>query len=102
MEKLYIFLKEGDEFQFPLTEEKISVGRLSGNDIHLQDAFCSGYHAFLYAVEKGYVIRDNSSKNGTFLNGKRIAGEVELKKSDEILIGTTRIVYEKENPSKNQ
>lgn len=100
MEKLHIYLKEGGEFQFSLTEEKISVGRLSGNDIHLQDVFCSGHHAFLYAVEKGHVIRDNNSKNGTFLNGKRIPGEAELKKGDEILIGKTRIVYEKETSSK--
>ncbi len=102
METLHIYLKEGDEFQFPLIEEKISVGRLPDNSIHLQDAFCSGHHAFLYAVDNGYVIRDNNSKNGTFLNGKRIPGRAELKKGDEILIGTTRIVYEKKDASKYQ
>ena len=35
-------------------------------------------------------------------NGKRIPGEAELKKGDEILMGTTRIIYEKETASKNQ
>jgi len=80
MEKLHIYLNKGDEFQFPLIEEKISVGRLSDNNIHLNDAFCSRHHALLYAVDKGYVIRDNNSKIGTFLNGKRIPGRAELKK----------------------
>jgi serine phosphatase RsbU (regulator of sigma subunit)/pSer/pThr/pTyr-binding forkhead associated (FHA) protein len=42
------------------------------------------------------MIRNNQSKNGTFVNGKRIQHEVELKKGDEILVGTTRIVFDKE------
>jgi pSer/pThr/pTyr-binding forkhead associated (FHA) protein len=102
MDKLHIYLKEGDAFQFCLTEEKISVGRSSGNDILLPDPFCSRHHAFFYLDEHGYVIRNNNSKNGTFLNGKRIPGEAELKKGDEMLIGTTRIVYDKKISSKNQ
>ncbi len=44
MTKLYIYLKEGDAFQFYLTEEKISVGRSSDNDILLPDPYCSGHH----------------------------------------------------------
>ena len=42
------------------------------------------------------MIRDNNSKNGTFLNGKRVQKETELNKGDEILIGSTRIVFDKE------
>ncbi len=96
MPKLYVYPKEGDDFQFPLTEEKISIGRSSENDIPLPDPFCSGHHAYFYPVDQGYVIRNNNSKNGTFVNGKRILAEVELKKGDEILVGTTRIIYDKE------
>ncbi len=102
MENLFIYLKEGDEFQFPLSKKNISVGKLSDNDIRLKDAFCSGHHAFLYAVEKGYIIRDNKSKNGTFLNGARILGEATLRKGDEILIGTTRIIFGKKISSRYQ
>lgn len=102
VDKLYMYLKGGCELQFLLTEEEISVGRLSRNDIQLHDAFCSSYHASLYASENGYLLQDNNSKNGTFLNGKRIPEEAVLKKGDEILIGTTRIIYEKEAFSKHQ
>lgn len=69
MEKLHIYLKGGEEFQYPLIPDKISVGRSTVNDIHLPDMYCSSHHAFLFAPGDGYVIRDNNSKNGTFLNG---------------------------------
>ncbi len=96
MPKLFIYPKEGDAFQFSLPQEKISIGRSSDNDIPLPDPFCSGRHAFFYPVDHGYAIRNNNSKNGTFVNGKRIVAEFELKKGDEILVGTTRIIFDKE------
>ena len=85
--------KKGEESSFPLKKEKISIGRSDDNEIVIHDPFSSGSHAFVYPSEKGYRIQDNNSKNGTYLNGKRIHGEVELKKGDEILIGSTRIVF---------
>ncbi|MFC2164871.1 SpoIIE family protein phosphatase [Acidobacteriota bacterium] len=96
MPKLYIYPKEGDPFQFPLTGEKVSIGRSSETTISVPDPFCSGNHAFFYAGDHGFMLRNNQSKNGTFVNGKRILSEVELKKGDEILVGTTRIVFDKE------
>jgi len=96
MPKLYIYPKEGDPFQYPLTGEKISIGRSSDIDISVPDPFCSGNHAFFYTGDHGFMIRNNQSKNGTFVNGKRILNESELKKGDEILVGTTRIVFDKE------
>ena len=84
MPKLYIYPKEGDAFQFLLPQEKVSIGRSSDNDIPLPDPFCSGHHAFFYPADQGFAIRNNNSKNGTFVNGKRIAAEFELKKGDEI------------------
>jgi pSer/pThr/pTyr-binding forkhead associated (FHA) protein len=101
MEKLYIYLKEGDGFQFLLKTNTISVGRSHDNDIPLSDPFCSGHHAVLNSDKKSYTVRDNNSKNGTFLNGKRIQDETKLKKGDEMLIGTTRIVYDKKSSSRN-
>ena len=48
------------------------MGRLPENNIHIQDPFCSGLHAFIYPKEGAYVVRDNGSKNRTFLNGQKI------------------------------
>lgn len=96
MPRLFVYPKKGDFFQFNLQNKRISVGRSGENDIPIQDPFASGHHAVIYPSDSKFMIRDNNSKNGTFLNGKRVHGETELKKGDEILIGSTRIVFDKE------
>ncbi len=96
MPRLFVYPKKGEFFQYTLKNGKISLGRSGDNDIPIQDPFASGHHAFIYSKESRYVVRDNNSKNGTFLNGKRVHRETVLNKGDEILIGSTRIVFDKE------
>jgi len=96
MPKLFVYPKKGESICLVLKNEKISVGRSPDNEIPLPDPFCSGHHAFIYPVESGYAVRDNASKNGTFLNGKKVQAETVLKKGDEILVGSTRIIFDKE------
>jgi len=95
MPKLFVYPEKGESFCLPLKKEKISVGRSADNTISIVDSFCSGCHAFIYPSDLVYVVRDNNSKNGTFVNGKKIQSETELKKGDEILIGLTRIIFDK-------
>ena len=96
MPKLFVYPKKGELFWYPLKERKISIGRADDNDVPLQDPFCSGHHVYIYPANGNYVLRDSGSKNGTFLNGKKVQGEVNLKKGDEILVGSTRIIFDKE------
>jgi phosphoserine phosphatase RsbU/P len=92
---LFIYPKKGDPYQFPLENKRISIGRSGDNDIALNDPFCSAHHAHIYPAKDGYMIRDNDSKNGTFLNGNKTTFESELKRGDEILVGSTRAVFDK-------
>jgi serine phosphatase RsbU (regulator of sigma subunit) len=96
MARLFIYPKKGETYWFNLRQEKTTIGRSEDNDIPLGDPFSSGHHALIAAAEDGYLIRDNGSKNGTFLNGKKVAGGTELKRGDEILVGSTRIIFDKE------
>ena len=96
MAKLYVYQKKGEDYSIPLKKDRISIGRSADNDINVVDPFCSGHHAYIYPSDEGWAVRDNASKNGTFLNGKKIKAEVELKKGDEVLVGSTRIVFDKE------
>lgn len=96
MPKLFVYPKKGEAFTLPLKKDRISVGRSPDNDISIPDPYSSGHHAFICPSDGGFVVRDNKSKNGTFLNGLKIKAETELKKGDEILIGSTRIVFDKE------
>ncbi|MFQ6069934.1 MAG: SpoIIE family protein phosphatase [Candidatus Aminicenantales bacterium] len=101
MSQLFIYPpKEGEEFSYPVQKEKITIGRSEENDIPIHDPFSSGKHAFIIRSGDKYLIQDNNSKNGTFLNGKRVKGKVELHRGDEILIGSTRIVFGQELATK--
>src|SRR5690349_8840466 len=48
------------------------VGRAPTSDIPIIDPTISRRHAELHATDKGFVIRDLGSSNGTFVNGSRI------------------------------
>ncbi len=96
MPRLFVYPRKGKFFQLSIKRGKVTIGRSSENGVVIKDPYSSNLHAFIYPSDKGYVLKDNNSKNGTFLNNKRIKGEVELKKGDEILIGSTRIMFNKE------
>jgi sigma-B regulation protein RsbU (phosphoserine phosphatase) len=95
MAKLFIYPKQGEAFTIPLKSAQMSLGRAADNDIPVPDPFCSSKHAFIFPTDTGFAIKDGGSKNGTFVNGKKIAGAVELKEGDEILLGSVRILYDK-------
>ncbi|MFA9452316.1 MAG: SpoIIE family protein phosphatase [Candidatus Aminicenantaceae bacterium] len=94
MSKIYVYPKKGDDFHIKLGDSQVSLGRSADNDIPLPDPFCSSNHAIIVPKGERYFIQDNNSKNGVFLNGKKIEKDLELKKGDEILLGSTRIVYD--------
>lgn len=78
---------------FDLTAPEISIGRNLDNTIPLDFQGISRYHFKLVASQDGYTIVDNGSKNGTFLNNKRMEAPVELKKGDIIKIGSVALKY---------
>lgn len=70
------------------------IGRAGEADVVLTDSEASRRHARLES-ERGIVyVRDLASSNGTFLNGRRIREAIEVRKGDEIDVGTTRLVVE--------
>jgi sigma-B regulation protein RsbU (phosphoserine phosphatase) len=93
---LYIYPKIGEPSTFPLGPQRVTIGRGSANDIVLSDQFSSGCHAVIVPTERGYALVDQGSKNGTFRNGRRVTGEVELVRGDEVLIGSTRFYFDKD------
>jgi len=96
MAVLYIYPKTGEPTTFPLGGRRVTVGRASSNDIVLSDQFSSGCHAAVVPTERGYTLVDQGSKNGTFVNGRRVSGEVELARGDEVLIGSTRFYFDRD------
>jgi len=96
MPDLHVYPKTGDPFTLPLGARKICIGRAATNDLVLSDHFSSGCHASIFQTEKGFTLLDHGSKNGTFVNGRRVTGEIMLARGDEILIGSTKIYFDRE------
>ncbi|HUI08535.1 MAG TPA: DUF4388 domain-containing protein [Verrucomicrobiae bacterium] len=80
---------QGREFPLP-PDLNIVIGRVSDVDLLLLDEKVSRKHARIFTHDGKIVIEDLASKNGTFVNGARIRN-AELKESDEIVIGTSKI-----------
>ncbi|HUG90135.1 MAG TPA: FHA domain-containing serine/threonine-protein kinase [Planctomycetaceae bacterium] len=72
--------------EFPLTRERIVIGRDAGCDISLPVAGISGRHCELRAEGAWWAIADLDSKNGIEVNGLRV-GEQILWPGDVITIG---------------
>ncbi|KYH35411.1 FHA domain-containing protein FhaB [Clostridium tepidiprofundi DSM 19306] len=70
----------------PVTNE-LTIGRNENNILVLNDRYVSAFHAKIYLKNADYIIEDNKSTNGTFVNDKRILKTI-LKNGDEIKIGT--------------
>ncbi len=99
MSKLFIYPKKGNPSVYILGEENATLGRSQENQVALNDPFCSKIHAVIEKKEQSYLIRDNQSKNGLFINGRKACEEMELQPGDEILMGSTRIIFDRQPPT---
>jgi HD-GYP domain-containing protein (c-di-GMP phosphodiesterase class II) len=70
--------------------QTISLGRLKGCDVVVDDEAASRRHCTIAAREDACVVSDLQSANGTFVNEKRIVTQ-ELQRGDKIRIGSTVI-----------
>jgi serine phosphatase RsbU (regulator of sigma subunit)/pSer/pThr/pTyr-binding forkhead associated (FHA) protein len=86
-----------------LPEERLSVGRSSGNDLcYPDDAGLSRQHLVFERTGRSWVVRDVGSKNGTMVNGFRITGPATLKKGDTVSAGHLRIEFTGDPTSREQ
>jgi sigma-B regulation protein RsbU (phosphoserine phosphatase) len=95
MATLYIYPKEGNSWKLDIAKEAVSIGRAQSNDATIADPNCSSRHATIERTGAGFVIRDAGSKNGTFVNGRRIDCPVGLSPGDEITLGSTTMTFDR-------
>ena len=83
-----------DQYVYPLKVGLNTVGRSADNDIVIPDGFISRRHcAILVHIQNGCELHDTASKNGTFLNGDKLAHPTMLKPGDVIRICDRRLVF---------
>src|SRR5436853_5098402 len=74
-----------------LDRMKLTIGRSSRNDICISDPFASRLHAEIRRENDQVLLVDNGSANGTFVNGQRVSGPLQLHIGDVVRIGETEI-----------
>jgi pSer/pThr/pTyr-binding forkhead associated (FHA) protein len=75
--------------------DALSIGRESANDVQLDwDTEVSRAHAVLERVGSAWTLVDDGlSRNGSFVNGRRVHGRRRLDDGDSITVGTTLLVF---------
>ena len=105
MWKLVIEDDEGKRTVVPLTRDDYTIGRKEGNTIRLTERNVSRAHAKIRKLTNGatppptgerthYLLEDQQSYNGVYVNGIRVAQTQELGHGDLVQIGDYRIVLQ--------
>jgi pSer/pThr/pTyr-binding forkhead associated (FHA) protein len=95
----FLLLRDGDQAQhiirLPTDVERLTIGRGEGVDLSLHwDERVSRVHAELERVGETWALADDGlSRNGSFVNGKRVRGRRRLEEGDELRLGGTRMVF---------
>ncbi len=78
---------------FDLIGPQVGIGRNADNTIALEFNGVSRYHFKLLASGETHVLEDCGSKNGTYLNNKKVEMLTPLAKGDIIKIGSIALKY---------
>jgi predicted component of type VI protein secretion system len=71
-------------------QERIRLGRKSDNDVVFnpeQDRLVSGHHCEILAEGDDLFVIDPGSTNGTYVNGQRVQGKLQVSERDQIMLG---------------
>ena len=95
MKELQILSPDGTSQVIPLQGQRITLGRSSASDLPFpNDNGLSRQHLALESDGSGWALSDLGSKNGTVLNGVKVASRTPLKSGDRIMAGHLVLIYD--------
>ncbi|HZR27656.1 MAG TPA: FHA domain-containing protein [Terriglobales bacterium] len=96
MAKLYLKFESNVLKEVPVGQKgQVTIGRLPDNVLQIDNLAVSGHHCKVYWDSDHYVIEDNSSLNGTYVNNQRVSKQM-LKDNDSILVGKHIVIFRDE------
>jgi hypothetical protein len=87
---------DGSTMRFSLAKERLTIGRTTENDIQLTPSYISRQHAVIVTADGTTRVMDSGSKNGVFVNYKRVT-EHALSNGDVVAVGFAKFIY-REHP----
>ena len=91
MAKLVLVFDNIEVKEYPVTEIDLLIGRARNASVLLDDITVSSQHAILELIDdrdngSQFYLRDLNSRNGTYLDGKKIS-RIQITDGDEFNIG---------------
>ena len=80
-----------------LMKDVTVIGRSAQTDLPLADDNCSRQHCQVRKWAGKYMVEDLQSRNGTYVNGEKVAKDHVLNDGDLISLGDTTIVFKSED-----
>ena len=84
----------GGTHAFPLDANLLSIGRGLNNDIVLEDPRISRQHAQIRFKSRRFLLSDQGSTNGTYVNGTPVTTEQVLRNGDVVSLGGLELVFQ--------
>lgn len=83
---------DGSRVCFSITKDRLTIGRTIENDIQLTPSYISRRHAIIVTEDGSTRVVDSGSKNGVFVNYKRVK-EHSLSHGDVVAVGFAKFIY---------
>ena len=93
---LTIIRPDGQEVKQEFMGHQTVVGRQDDCDLCLIDTMVSRSHCLILREGKGFVVKDLQSRNGTWVNGRRVKNRRRIRVGDIIQVGPFRLVFRPE------
>jgi len=90
-------LDNGTAAVHELSRPKISIGRTPDNELQVRESYISRVHAFLRLGPESTILEDAASRNGIFVNERRVRREL-LKDGDIVILGKARFRFQLARP----
>jgi pSer/pThr/pTyr-binding forkhead associated (FHA) protein len=101
MAKLTVSTNSQTIAEHELSQEEITLGRKSDNDIQVDDAAVSGHHARILTILNDSFLEDKDSTNGTYVNGSLVKKHA-LQDGDIIAVGKHFLTYKSDDSADDE
>ena len=89
---ILVFVEGNEQRNINLDHSPFSVGRKIDKDLVIADPRVSRDHALIVSENGQFCVIDQSSKNGTFVNGERVQRKT-LERNDRLEFGVRDVAY---------
>lgn len=90
-------LDDGRQVVHLLSAPRTAIGRTPDNDLQLEESYISRSHAVIRLGPESAVIEDAGSRNGVFVNDRRVRREL-LQDGDIVTLGKARFRFHAKRP----